>query len=89
MTEQAAVALLRETIFTALLAASPMLIAAIVVGVVVSIFQSITQIKEMTLTFVPKIVAVFAVAMLFFPWIAQLVSGFTLRLIAQIPNYIR
>ena len=64
-----ATTLVRTTLFTALLIASPMLIIGLVVGVVVSVLQAITQIQEQTLTLVPKIAAMCLAAGLLLPWI--------------------
>ncbi len=61
--------ILRATIFTALKVASPILAAALSVGLTISILQAATQVNEQTLTFVPKIVAVLGTFALLFPWI--------------------
>ena len=63
--------LLRQTLVLALLVSAPMLAIGLAVGVVVSLLQAVTQIQEQTLTFVPKIVAMFAAAILLMPWIGQ------------------
>ncbi|MCM8812756.1 MAG: flagellar biosynthesis protein FliQ [Candidatus Omnitrophica bacterium] len=89
MNELLAIGIIRNALLTTLLAAAPMLIAATLVGIIVSILQAITQIREMTLTFVPKIVAVFLVTVIFFPWIMKLIGGFTEQLLAQLPALIR
>jgi flagellar biosynthetic protein FliQ len=76
----------KEAIETMLLIAAPMLIIALVVGIIISIFQAATQIQEMTLTFVPKIVAVFVALIIFFPWMMQTMIEFTRELLLNIPN---
>jgi flagellar biosynthesis protein FliQ len=80
MTPEIAVDVCRKAIQTILLGSAPMLIIGLVVGLVVSIFQAATQINEQTLSFVPKIIAVF-IAMLFFgPWLIKLLTVFTIGL---------
>jgi|Deesub1362A_J573_1020465.scaffolds.fasta_scaffold00398_25 flagellar biosynthetic protein FliQ len=78
-----------EVFKTILLAAGPLLIVGLLVGLIVSFLQSITQIQEFTLTFVPKILAVFFCAFLLLPWIAKVLITFTTNIIQQIPVYIR
>ncbi len=73
----------------AFLISAPTLIAALVVGLVISIFQAATQIQEMTLTFVPKIIAVAVVILLFGPWMLRVMVSFTIQLISAIPGYLR
>jgi len=77
-----------QAIRLALLLAAPMLLTGLVVGLLVSIFQTATQINEMTMTFVPKMLAV-GVAMLFFmPWMLELMIDFTQNLFLNIPMYV-
>ena len=75
MTEEMVVELIRRAVTAVLLAASPMMIAGLVVGLVVSIFQAATQINEQTMTFAPKIVAVLAALVIAVPWILNIVLG--------------
>jgi flagellar biosynthetic protein FliQ len=63
--------LIRNTLVLALIVSTPMLAIGLVVGVVVSLFQAVTQIQEQTLTFVPKIVAMVAAVILLFPWMGH------------------
>jgi flagellar biosynthetic protein FliQ len=63
--------LVRHTLVLALLVSTPMLAIGLIVGVIVSLFQAVTQIQEQTLTFVPKIVAMVAAAILLFPWMGH------------------
>lgn len=88
MDEQLALTIFRNGLMTILFAAAPILITALVVGVVIAIFQSLTQIQEMTLTFVPKIIAVFIALMIFFPWMMQIMSQYAVDLITNIPNFV-
>ncbi len=74
---------------TAILLAAPMLVAGLVIGVLVSMFQAATQINEMTLVFVPKILGVAVVMLLFFPWMLNLIVVFTETLFKDLPLYLR
>lgn len=76
----------RDAISLTLLLAAPMLVLGLIVGVAISILQAVTQIQEMTLTFVPKIVAVALALLLFLPWIIQRLVTFTLQLYSSIPT---
>lgn len=69
--------------------AGPPLLVGLIVGLVVGFFQTITQIQEFTLIFVPKMVAVFACIFLLMPWMSGKLLAFTTNLIKQIPVYIR
>jgi len=74
---------------TAILLAAPMLVAGLVIGVLVSMFQAATQINEMTLVFVPKMLGVAIALLVFFPWMLKLIVTFTQNLITDLPMYIR
>jgi flagellar biosynthetic protein FliQ len=78
-----------EGLKMALLIAGPMLGFGLVVGVTVSIFQAVTSIQEMTLTFIPKILAVMLSILIFFPWMIEMMLSYTAHIIINIPNYIR
>lgn len=78
-----------EGLKMALLIAGPMLGFGLIVGVTVSVFQAVTSIQEMTLTFIPKILAVMASIFIFFPWMIELMVSYTAGIIINIPNYIR
>jgi flagellar biosynthetic protein FliQ len=74
----------REAIYMALMVSAPMLLLGLLVGLTVAIFQAVTQVHEMTLTFIPKILAVAAALLIFLPWmIAQLVD-YTTRMITSV-----
>lgn len=77
MNQEMAIYVLRETLFTALLLAAPMLLTGLVVGLTISILQSVTQIQEMTLTFIPKILSVALVMLLAMPWMLNLMQSYT------------
>jgi flagellar biosynthetic protein FliQ len=68
--------------------AAPMLLAGLVIGLVVSIFQAVTQIQEQTLSFIPKIVALVAVVAIAGPWMLDTMVTWTQELWAAIPNYV-
>jgi len=89
MTTDMVVALSRQAIETALFLALPMLGVSLVVGVVISVFQAATQIQEMTLTFVPKILSMFIALLVAFPWMMDKMINFTKELFMNIPNYLR
>jgi len=78
-----------EVFKTVLLVSAPVLLVSLVVGLVISLFQAVTQIQEFTLTFVPKILAVFITLFLFFPWIARVLMAYTTDLYTKIPVYIK
>ncbi len=78
--------LARNAILTALLLAAPMLAVALGVGLLISVFQTVTQIQEQTLSFVPKLVAVAVVFVVAIPWMIQLASRYTAELFRSIPN---
>jgi len=86
MTEQMAVEICKDAVWTTLLVASPMLIAGLIVGIAVSLFQAVTQIHEMTLTFIPKILAVVFVLILALPWIIRVLLSYTTELFSLISN---
>jgi len=84
-----ALSLGREAIFTALVVAAPMLLAGLITGLIVSIFQAVTQIQEQTLTFIPKIL-VSAVAIMFFgPFMLAMLTTFTMRVFSNIPQFVK
>jgi len=80
MSPEVAVDICRKAIQTILLASAPMLLIGMAIGLLVSIFQAATQINEQTLSFVPKIVAVFLTILLFGPWLIKILTVFTIGL---------
>ncbi len=70
----------KEAIYTIIISGAPLLLISLVVGLVISIFQTVTSIQEQTLTFVPKILAVFVGLMLIGPWMMDVLSNFMTRL---------
>lgn len=71
---------MQEAVYTVLIVSAPMLIAGLLVGIIVSIFQATTQINEQTLSFVPKLVAILIVLLLAFGWMMNTMEDFTVRL---------
>ena len=88
MTEQFIVDFAMNSIKTTLLVSAPMLGFGLVTGLVISIFQAVTSIQELTLTFIPKILAVFLALFLFFPWIMRIMLSFTEQVLVNFPSYI-
>ena len=84
MTPELVAGIVYEAIKTAMLVSAPMLLIGLIVGLMVSIFQSATQINEMTLVFIPKMLAVGVAALLFFPWMLTKLIEYTQGVIANI-----
>ncbi len=78
-----------EAIKLAMVLSAPMLLAGLVIGLLVSIFQSVTSINEMTLTFIPKMLAVAVALIFFFPWMVQQMIDFTQNLFQNVVLHIR
>jgi flagellar biosynthetic protein FliQ len=78
MTQDLCQELVKQAVFTCLAVSGPMLIVGLVTGLVVGIFQAVTQVHEMTLTFIPKIVAVAVALVIFMPWMLAKLTGFSL-----------
>jgi len=74
---------------TAVLLAAPMLLMALLTGLLISLFQAATQINEMTLSFIPKILAVFAVLVFAGPWLLELITTYTRELLTSLPTLVR
>jgi len=71
-----------------LMVAAPMLLFGLIIGLIISIFQAVTQINEMTLTFVPKILAVAVALLIFLPWMINQLTDFTNHMFALIPGLV-
>ncbi len=78
----------RQAIETTMLVSAPILGLSLIVGLIVSTFQAMTQINEATLTFVPKVLAVFAATLLFLPWMLGVLISFMTHIITSIPTLI-
>ncbi|MDD3733213.1 MAG: flagellar biosynthesis protein FliQ [candidate division Zixibacteria bacterium] len=86
MTPQMVVGIGREALTVILMVSGPMLMFGLIIGLVISIFQAITQINEMTLTFVPKILAVAVALLIFLPWMINMLLDFTRHMYDLIPG---
>ncbi len=84
MNEMEVLDIARDSMSTMLLVSAPILIVGLVVGLIISIFQTLTHIQEMTLTFIPKITAVFASIIIFMPWMLRELTEFNNRLMDKI-----
>ncbi len=88
MTPEFVVGFAREAIETALFISLPMLGIGLFVGVFVSVIQAATQIQEMTLSFIPKIISIFVALLVAFPWIMDKMVTYTTQIFLNIPQYI-
>jgi flagellar biosynthesis protein FliQ len=88
MNPQAVITLGQQALYTMLLLAAPMLLAALVVGLVVSILQAATQINEMTLSFIPKLIAMVAAMIIAGPWMISFYVDYMRRMFESIPTAI-
>lgn len=88
MNSTAVINLMSEALQLTLLISAPLLLTALGVGLVVSVFQAATQINEMTLSFIPKLVGVFFAVVVSGPWILQLLIDYTQRLFSNIPTMV-
>jgi flagellar biosynthesis protein FliQ len=79
----------RNALLMTVMLAAPMMGAALVVGLLISVFQALTQINEQTLTFVPKIIAVFAALLVTGPWLMSSLVGYTESLFTMLPSMVR
>lgn len=89
MTSEFVIEIVQRATETAILLSGPVLIFSLVTGLLVSLFQAVTQINEATLTFLPKILAVALALFLFLPWMMSMIVGFTSNLLINIPMYVR
>lgn len=89
MTPETVTTIMAEAIKITLIVAAPMLMMGLLVGLAISVFSAVTQIQEMTLTFVPKIIVVFLALLATLPWIIEKLSTFTINLFTSIPTLIR
>jgi flagellar biosynthesis protein FliQ len=78
-----------ETVRITLLISAPVLIVGLTVGVFVSLIQAVTQVQEITLVFVPKIVACLIALVAALPWMMNMLMSFTINIFNNIPNYVR
>ncbi len=88
MNPQMVVSIGREALMVTLMVAGPLLLCGLIVGVVISLFQAVTQIQEMTLTFIPKILAIGLALLIFLPWIINRLTDFTTHMYEMIPGLV-
>lgn len=89
MTEELVLKLGQDAIRTTAMIAAPMLIAALVMGLIISVLQAITQINEATLTFIPKMVVIGLVVVIAGPWMLDVLTQYTIELFENISVYVR
>ncbi len=89
MSEELVLRLAQDTLKVTAMIAGPMLIGALVVGLIVSVLQAITQINEATLTFIPKMVIVAVVFLIAAPWMIDVMTSFTVNLFESIGDFVR
>ena len=89
MSPDVVVRIAKEAIEVTLYVSLPIMGVGLIVGLIISLFQAVTQIHEMTLTFVPKIIAVLLSLLILMPWMIQKMVFYTEQLILQIPHYAR
>jgi len=88
MTPEIVLNLVQQALEITLLVSAPLLLTALATGLLVSVFQAATQINEMTLSFIPKLIAIFAVAVLAGPWMIGVMVDFTRRLFVSLPSVV-
>lgn len=89
MSEALVVGVVRQALEIAVIVTLPMLLAGLVAGVLVSIFQTVTSIQDNVLAFIPRAMAIFVAFALTFPWMLRVVSGFSRSLIQRLPELVR
>lgn len=89
MTPEFIIGLARQALETMLVVSLPILLVGLTVGVVISVFQAVTQIQEMTISFVPKIVITFASLLLFGGWMMNKIMDFTREILTKFPGWIQ
>jgi flagellar biosynthetic protein FliQ len=89
MTEDMVMSLGAEAVKVMIYIAGPLLLAAMAIGIVVSVIQAITQINEATLTFIPKIIAIIVVLMVMAPWMLEILKQYTADILGNVQEWIR
>ncbi len=79
----------KQTFETILLVGGPVLLVSLLVGLIIGLFQAITQLQEMTISFVPKIIAVFLTLLLTIPWMVNIMTKFTKGIFENLPMYVK
>jgi flagellar biosynthetic protein FliQ len=89
MSEELIIKLGQDAIRITAMIAAPMLLGALVIGLIISVLQAITQINEATLTFIPKMIVIMAVVIIAGPWMLDSISHYTIELYQNIAIYVR
>jgi flagellar biosynthesis protein FliQ len=89
MSEALVVGIVRQSIELAILVSLPMLLAGLVAGVLVSVFQTVTSIQDNVLAFIPRAAAIFLTFAITFPWMLRLMSAFARQMVTNLPNLVR
>jgi flagellar biosynthetic protein FliQ len=89
MSEALVVGIVRQAIELAFMLSLPMLLAGLVAGILVSMFQTVTSIQDSVLGFIPRALAIFVVFALTFPWMLRMMSGFSRQLLMRLPELVR
>ena len=89
MSEALVVGVVRQALETAIIVSLPMLLAGLLAGVAVSLFQTVTSIQDNVLAFIPRAAAIFTVFALTFPWMLRVIAGFSRQLIERLPELVR
>jgi len=89
MSEALVVGIVRQAIELAILVSLPMLLAGLVAGVLVSVFQTVTSIQDNVLAFIPRAAAIFLTFAITFPWMLRLMSGFARQMVVNLPTLVR
>ena len=79
----------KEALGTAILVGGPLLVASLLVGLFVSVFQAMTQIQEQTLSFIPKILSIVLILLLLGPWMLNVMTAYTINLFTELAHYAR
>lgn len=89
MTQDIIMKLAKDTLQITLMISGPILLVSLVVGIAVSVAQVVTSIQDMTLSFVPRVIAVFVAFLLLFPWVMNMMTGFAAQLFGHLERYAR
>lgn len=89
MTENQILLIAKEAIGTAIMICGPILAVSLLIGLIVSVFQAMTQIQEQTLSFIPKLVGIALVLIILGPWMLNVITGFTINLFTDLATYAR
>ena len=89
MTQEIILKLAKDTLQITLMVSGPLLVISLVVGIVISIIQVVTSIQDMTLSFVPRVIAVFLAFLLLFPWAMSLMTSYTAGLLGHLERFAR